>query len=716
MAVCRAHALAESSRRRLGGSLRPRIGLALVLIATAFWPRAIDAQARFTTQRLFVLPFDGRPRDWGQKAADIVRDRVAAGYPGDVLWVVDDYEVEKFLNHSSYNDTLHLSESDLKTLADHFRIDERITGTVTRTPKGVRVEARLSVVRDVRNVEPFAAEAATLEAAAETVGREMMAARRQLDSMRECENLMRDGEYASAAEAAKRAVKAYPRATLARVCLLYALGRMGTGPDSILSVARAMLSVVPDNAIALEFAARSYDAGGDHDRAAVTWLSLLHTDTTREELFEKVGSALVANDQYAQAVPVLAHGMLCFPANLNLLKLAWQAHAGISDWEGVISTGEALLARDSSARVDPDIIGQLAKAYRAAGHADRALALSGPGTESSWSALLARDSMDAELVRRATAALSRERKFADAAPIIDRGVRLLPGRPDLVRLQWLVHLALSDWKGAIRAGQELLSIDDQSRGDPTFHARLANAYRADGQSQRALLVALEGSIKFPTDTALYLLYAQTVRAEGEQAIPRARELYPRSAALQAMIADVQKSKGDIEGARNAMRAAVKLDPDLPHAYVQLAEFESTLLQPDSVISALEHAAEHGESPDVVAQYALFKGDSTYRAAAGASRRIDLDRARRYLAVAVRARPLATTQLLLGASAVALSQIDAAEAAKRKSCEVAQRAAGELAVADASVRAAATLEPSRELAEYVLKLQPYVSGQVKSLCP
>src|SRR6185503_2101702 len=127
------------------------------------------------------------------------------------------------------------------------------------------------------------------------------------------------------------------------------------------------------NAIALEYLAQSLDAQGKFAIAAPVWVRLLATDTTNEELIERVVTALSRGGNAVAAQPLIDRGTDQHPDNLLLLKLRWLVHLATRDWKGAVDAGEKLLARDPSSQVDPDFHARLADAYRSDSQPARAL-------------------------------------------------------------------------------------------------------------------------------------------------------------------------------------------------------------------------------------------------------------------------------------------------------------------------------------------------------
>jgi tetratricopeptide (TPR) repeat protein len=337
------------------------------------------AQQKFTTQIMIVPAFKSSDRGLGGKAADVIRGRVAGAFPKAELRVISGGDMDDWLRRSGFEENVVLSDGELKELAKKFRADERIFGTVTRGGGKIRIDAALALVRDFRLSQPLVAEAATVDAAADLVAKEAIASRAQLVPLRQCENFNREGKSREAAASASAGVAAFARAVPARLCLLAALQRLDAKPDSIASVARAVLDIAPDNPIALEDLAQAYDVLGKTSDAARNWVHLLATDSTNEDLTERVVNALSREGNAKLAQPLIDRGSELHQDNLMLLKLRWLVHLATGDWKGAITSGEALLARDPATQADPEFYGRLANAYRSDSQPTRALGVAATG-------------------------------------------------------------------------------------------------------------------------------------------------------------------------------------------------------------------------------------------------------------------------------------------------------------------------------------------------
>ncbi len=375
--------------------------------------------------------------------------------------------------------------------------------------------------------------------------------------------------------------------------------------------------------------------------------------------------------------------------------------------DSVIAVARALLAREPAS---PIALEALATSLDTTGDA--------AGAGDAWVRLLATDSLNASLIRRVVDALSREGSAVRAEPIIVRGVRAHPDDLELLKLEWLVHLATANWTAAVATGEQLQARDAASRADPDFYRRLASAYRADSQPVHALETAAAGVTKFPADAPLYSLYVQLLRQEGDAALPRGLTRFPGNADLHVLASQALKEQGSAAQAAAEIRIALAVNPRLPHGWLQLADDETALQHPDSALAALDSALANGESPRGVAQFALARGDALYAHANGTKQRADFESARRFLALANRLVPTPEAAFLLGASALSVSQAAATEAPATKSCELVRLADSTLTEAEQNLATGRSVAPdaAQQFLTYASTLRPYVANQLKVLCP
>lgn len=411
----------------------------------------------------------------------------------------------------------------------------------------------------------------------------------------------------------------------------------------------------------------------------------------------KIGEAVAAGTAGVAAYRAAVPARLCL---VNAL-----ARQGVAP-ESLIAVSRAVLSLDAN---NASALEHLAQALEAQDKPNDAAPI--------WVRFLATDSANADLIERVVNALSRGGNAAAARPIIDRGTEQHPDNLMLLKLRWLVHLAVNDWKGATETGERLLARDPASQGDADFHARLATAYRSDSQPVRALGVAAQATAKFPNHAPLYIVYLQLLRAENEAALSRGLAVFPEHAELHVLAAQTLKSAGNIAAAVAETRKALAVNPRLPRGYLQLAQLELDAGNVDSAYAAIEVASKHGEDPAMVAQFALARGNAMYKSASATQKREDYQRAMRFLALATKLGPTPESRFLLGASALSISQSAATDAPATKSCDLSKLAETTLTEAEINLVSggAAAPDAAKQYLDYVAKLRPYVADQIKSFC-
>jgi tetratricopeptide (TPR) repeat protein len=396
---------------------------------------------------------------------------------------------------------------------------------------------------------------------------------------------------------------------------------------------------------------------------------------------------------YSRAVPA----RVCLLNALSHLQVSADSVIAVSRATLVVAPANAVALED------------LAQALDSKGQAREAAPV--------WSKLLATDTASETMIEKVVNALAREGFPNLAAPIIDRGTDAHPDNLPLLKVRWLVHLAESDWKGAIRAGDLMLARDQAAQSDPDFYMRLAMALRSDGKSERALAVAANAVAKFPESPSLYVLYLQLLKSEADSALQRGLAAFPDNAEVHVFAAQAFKGTGNEAAALAETRRALAVNPKLPHGYLQLAQLEVDAGETDSAFAAIDMALKNGEDSTTVAQFALARGNTLFKSAGTTQKREDFQRAMKFLALAVRIRPSPEAKFLVGASALSIGQSAATEAAPTKSCDLTKLADSSLTEAEINLVSGGSAAPdaAKQYLEYVAKLRPYVAEELKSFC-
>ena len=223
-----------------------RIGLALVgtlavpSMASAQYNRVPDPNAT----RVLVAVFKAGEKGLGVQAADAVRSRMNSEFPFKQVYVLPKTDINATLEASGFPITDALEAHDQRALATLLRADEYVTGTVSKTATGVKVDANLVLARDNALVQPIGSyEVKSVGDAAGAISKELKEARKQIDAEKKCINSARDQKYDAAIAAAKEGIVLYPRATLARICMANVMITQKAPAAEQLAIARFEASV-----------------------------------------------------------------------------------------------------------------------------------------------------------------------------------------------------------------------------------------------------------------------------------------------------------------------------------------------------------------------------------------------------------------------------------------------------------------------------------------
>ena len=313
--------------------------------------------------RLMVPALKSSDKKVGVLAEDAIISRLNQDISYKQLWVIPKNDVANTLEASGFPPNEPLSPNDAKELAKILRADEYLEGTVTKTPKGFRLDTRLVLARDNALVQPLPpVEAARLDAASAMLSKEFQAARKQLDSEKKCIQALRDSKYPDAVLHANAGIVAYPKSTIARVCLANAYVLMKHPTDSVLRVTSEVLAIHPENRLALGFAAQAYKDAGNGDKAVETWTKLISTDPTNTKLVDAGVREIAASGNAIVARPIIEDAVKQNPGDPSLMKLQWLILLAIKDYKGAVTVGESMIAADT-ALADTTYFQRLASAY-----------------------------------------------------------------------------------------------------------------------------------------------------------------------------------------------------------------------------------------------------------------------------------------------------------------------------------------------------------------
>jgi tetratricopeptide (TPR) repeat protein len=404
----------------------------------------------FTRQGLLIVNFAagaGADAKLGRKAADVVRGRVDHLVNHREVDVIDDDEIRYRMERAGFQPDSVFEAGVIRSVGKYLRADEYVLGRVSSSPSGVKLSGLLVLMRDpkLRQALPEVS-APKLDSAANMLARSIAAARGQLAHERRCENALHDGSGSGAIAAARDGIAAYPPATIARTCLLWALSQTNAPAIERVTVAREILTVDPSNPHALEAAAIALDTLRRRDEAADAWLELAATDTSDMDLALRVSYALLAGGNIKRAEPFIVAMSNTHPDDIRLLEQKWHVAYDNRNYDHAIEAAESMLVRDSVAVADSTFFLRLATAYHTVNKPYRAI----------------------ETLARAVATFPNDQRVyalyaqyikAEADTVIPRGLALFPRSADLLALDAKDLRAKGRLEEALAASKSAVSLD-----------------------------------------------------------------------------------------------------------------------------------------------------------------------------------------------------------------------------------------------------------------
>jgi lipopolysaccharide biosynthesis regulator YciM len=308
------------------------------------------------TKKVLVTTFRGDV-EGGVKAADEIRNRVASDFSIRTLMPTSKKDINNTLEQSGYRPDSALSPNDIKELAKLVRADEIIDGTVTKTPAGYRVNARLFLPRDAALSQPLlSTESSNLGDVAKQIVREYDAARKQLAANQACENAIRDKKLDVAATEARKGIAAYSNATLSRLCLASAFQAWKTTADStkpwadsVIAVTKDIVRLDPRSKIAFQLQYDAYKAKNDTANALQALVGMMESDPGNTTLRESVIAELVQSGQAAIAVPRAKQLVADNPGDPQYACTYWLVLRAAGNYKESVPAGIAYVSLDTAA-------------------------------------------------------------------------------------------------------------------------------------------------------------------------------------------------------------------------------------------------------------------------------------------------------------------------------------------------------------------------------
>ena len=477
--------------------------------------------------KVMVTTFAGSEPGLGVQTAEAIRQRIQKDADDKKLTVIPQKDVSSTLTASGYSTTDALGPNDARQLALLLRANEYMEGTVSRTPAGVKIDARMVLARDNSIQQPLpTAEAARLDMAAQMISKSYLAARTQLDAEQNCANLFRAAKYAEAEQAARAGLVKYPTGTMAMVCLGNSLNAQNK-TDSVLAVSQRILAIDARNISALRWSADIYQTRKD-PRAIQMLISLMAADPSNDKLREQVINDLAASGQFELAVPIINETLKNNPGDSKMLRLAWLVYLGAKKYDLAIQTGAEWIKADTAA-ADSTYYLRTAGAYSAQTQFQKAadvLTIAAAKYPGNASILLNQGNLLSKAGNNAAAVIAVQ-KAVSINPKIEGGYAQLAliqgalGQPDAV---------MNTIRTGVAAGADKSTLAKVAlaQGNAAYKAGNASKNRAD--LQRAMQFLTLSDQLDPSPDAKFLLgvsaftvgQSAIVEAQGSKSCPLAR--------------------------------------------------------------------------------------------------------------------------------------------------------------------------------------------------
>lgn len=446
------------------------------------------------------------------------------------------------------------------------------------------------------------------------------------------------------------------------------------------------------------------------DRAVNQLAARIH-EARAQLKFQRRCENFLREAQGARAVQAARDGIAAYPRGaLARTCLVWALRATGATADLLLAEAEALLEIDP---VAPHGLEAAAVALDTLKRRSEAADM--------WLRLYATDSTNLELVERVAWSMAQAGNSRRAEPLIVRLSDAYPDNMRLMRQKWRIANDNRNWPLAVAAGEKLLAYDAEALTDSIFFHRFAAAYRANGQTFKAMELVARGVAAFPNDPQLYALYTQFVKEESDSVLPRGIALHPNSAEMRALNAKDLRARGQFAEALDASRKAIELDSTITQGRLFVAQGEMELGRPDSALVTLGRAVAAGEDRNAIAAFALAKGNVLFRAANGTELRADFQLAMRFISLADSLKSTPQTKFLLGAVALKVAQTALTDAPKialkEESCAVSKIGLDTIPIARASLVAGQDVAPDaiKQFLEYLDEIAPYADKQIAAFC-
>jgi tetratricopeptide (TPR) repeat protein len=343
----------------------------LLTTLVAFTSSPVLAQSAKTGERVMIATLKSSEKPLGVQAAEAIRSQLTKQTNVRDLVVVPKADIEKSLAASGYPIDEALPPTDAKALATLVRAPQYLSGTVTKTATGYKIDSRLIISRDPTRGQILpTAQAPKLDDAAGQVAKSIQAAGKQVAGETACHNAVAQGKFQEGVSAARSAMAGYPNANIAAACLVDAYAGLKMD-DSVIAVSERIRASDPTNNVALRRLADTYRTRGDTAKLLVILDSLAVSDPTNIKLVQEVVAEFAKAGHSERAVPLMRGLIQNNPGDPALLNLGWLVYLNAKEYKDAVAAGEEMVQADT-AQATADFFGRMVGAYLAMGQPQKA--------------------------------------------------------------------------------------------------------------------------------------------------------------------------------------------------------------------------------------------------------------------------------------------------------------------------------------------------------
>jgi tetratricopeptide (TPR) repeat protein len=331
-------------------------GLLAVVLAptTAMAQRNNQREVRFVAVT-FHAP-QGEPK-LGIDAAEGVRQRMIRFFPlpprpGNPR-VVKQEEINQALTSSGYPADSAITTTDLRDLGKQMGADETMEGTIKRTAQGVEARAKAYYLNSVGAAEVLPVVVAKDAGdAGKQIAELYVKARKELPEYNNCRNALIQNNPTAAIPSANAALQQYPQGVLPRACLLTAYKQLYDKKqmplDSVMRVATEIVTLDPDNEIALGNLVDAYQAKGDTAKAIDMSIRLYRLNPMNTNQANSIIAMLVNAGAPDKALEISSDQLKQNPGDPAVLETQWKLLQATRQWKQAIAAGEEMVKFDST--------------------------------------------------------------------------------------------------------------------------------------------------------------------------------------------------------------------------------------------------------------------------------------------------------------------------------------------------------------------------------